>query len=52
MCAEKIQAVFKGYLTRKRHIKAMRRLRKFAQSLTAVVKGWKVRQIFKCHGVA
>lgn len=48
MCAEKIQSVFKGYLTRKRYKVAFGRAKKFMGMMNAIVAGWKVRRIIRC----
>ncbi len=48
MCAEKIQSVFKGYLTRKRYNVAFGRVKRFMLLMDAAVKGWKVRRIMRC----
>jgi hypothetical protein len=48
MCAERIQAVFKGYLARKRFRIAFGRLKRFTGLLGAFVKGWKVRCVMRC----
>lgn len=41
-CASRIQCNFKMYITRKRHLLAIRRL----HLIKATVRGWKIRQIF------
>ena len=51
MCAEKIQAVFKGYITQKYHRKAVQKMRKFKGNMKALVVGWKVRRILGCNKV-
>jgi hypothetical protein len=51
MCAEKIQTVFKGYMTRKRYRIASKRVNKFVGMLGALVKGWKVRNIMRCFKI-
>jgi hypothetical protein len=48
MCAERIQAVFRGYIARKRYNIAFRKLKKFVGFMDAAVKGWKVRNIMRC----
>jgi hypothetical protein len=48
MCAEKIQAVFRGYIARKRFCLAFGRLKKFTGRLGALVRGWKVRSVLRC----
>ncbi len=48
MCAEKIQAVFKGYLTRKRFKVAFGKAKKFMGAINALAKGWKIRRIMRC----
>jgi hypothetical protein len=48
MCAEKIQATFKGYMTYKRHKQAFKRINNFKNKLTAITIGWKTWNIFNC----
>lgn len=49
MCAEKIQAVFRGYLVRKYHCRGLKQLREFRSKLEAAALGWKARQILRCR---
>ena len=48
MCAEKIQAVFKGYLTRKYHRRATQKMTAFIAKCRAAVVGWKTRRVLQC----
>ncbi len=48
MCAEKIQAVFKGYIKQKRHIQAIKKIDKFKNNLSDIVKSWKLWNIYNC----
>lgn len=51
MCAEKIQAVFKGSITRRRHLAAFKRLKSFKDKMSALVRGWKVRRVMRCNKI-
>lgn len=51
MCAAKIQATFKSYVTFKRHREAISRLNNFKSKLSAVVAGWKVWNIYNCKKI-
>jgi hypothetical protein len=51
MCAEKIQSVFKGFITWKRHRRAMLRMKRLTMLLEAAVKGWKVRNVMRCRKI-
>ena len=48
MCAQKIQAVFRGYIARKYHLKALEKVRRVQEKWGAVLLGWKTRQVFRC----
>lgn len=48
MCAEKIQSIFKGYIVKKRHKRAMHKLKVFSCKAVALLKGWKVRRVLRC----
>ena len=48
MCASKIQSVFRGYLTRKYHQKAVKKLNNFKTKMRGLIAGWKVRKIMQC----
>ncbi len=47
MCAERIQAVFRGYLTRKYHRRALQKMKEFKARCMALVAGWKTRRILR-----
>ena len=51
MCAEKIQATFKGYMAWKRHTQAIKRINNFREKLSAVAVGWKTWNIYNCRKV-
>jgi myosin heavy subunit len=51
MCAEKIQATFRTYITRKRHLFALKKLKKFKENFCAVLKGWKTWNVFNCKKI-
>jgi hypothetical protein len=51
MCAIKIQASFKAYIFAKRHLFAVKKLKKFREKMLAVVKGWKTRHIYSCKRI-
>lgn len=51
MCASKIQAAFKGHITRKRHLNAIKNVKLFKQKFTAVLKGWKTWNVFNCKKI-
>jgi hypothetical protein len=51
MCAEKIQAIFKGYITRKRHKQAVTKINNFREKLAAATIGWKTWNVYNCRKV-
>jgi myosin heavy subunit len=48
-CATMIQASFKGYIMRKRHQIAIKKLKKVTQSLLTCFRIWKAKRIYNCR---
>jgi hypothetical protein len=48
MCAQQIQSAFRGYVTRKYHFIACKRMKQFQIKLGGAVAGWKTRKVMSC----
>lgn len=48
MCAQKIQATFKSYITAKRHKQALKKLNNFKNKFKAILVGWKTWSVYNC----
>lgn len=51
MCAQKIQATFKGYISQKRHKQAFKKIKQLKIKLGAVLVGWKTWNIYNCKKI-